>query len=209
MDDTIKPPFSDLSTNNLSGINLDFFANLNFTVTPELTSMLSGTNIDFTKSTAEVLSAVSSYFVDSMNTMIQGLSTPIIHPWDALKMTLFEPEYKFSTIDDVVVPEDVTPESLKDKIKEHEQAYRSRVIDCIANRDKYTFVGPFDQISILSEPSGTNCFAVTQEKYKGYIEAVETILSIKPESVTVDNYQEYITKINYCVANMLSRKTVN
>lgn len=208
MDDTIKPPFSDLSTNNLSGINLDFFANLNFTITPELTSALSGANIDFTKSTSEVMSAISDYFVKSINSSVQGLSTADIHPWEALKMTLFEPDYKFPTINDITIPEDVTPESIKAKIKEYELAYRSRIIDCISNREKYTFLGIFDQVSVLSEASGTNCFAVTEDRLKSYVETVETIRSIDPESITEENYVEYISKINYCIANMLAKRTI-
>jgi hypothetical protein len=208
--DTILPPFSDITNTELTGVNIfQGLSGLNFTPTPELISFLSGANIDFSKSTYEVLSAVSAYFSESMSTMLQGLTAPVIHPWDALKMSLFESDYKFSTIEDVVVPEEVTPESIKDKLKEHEQTYRSRVIDCISNRDKYTFVGPFDQVSILSEASGTDCFAVTPDKFKKYIETIETIKSIDPEAVNEDNCLEYITKINYCLADLLARKTVD
>lgn len=203
----IAPPFRDLTETELSGFNI--FNGLNFTITPEITSALSGTNIDLTGTTSQVLSAISNYFIESMRTTVQELSVPVIHPWDALKMSLFEPEYEFPTIDNIEVPEEVTHQAIQDKIKEHEKEYRSRIIDCINNRDKYTFVGPFDTVSILSEPSGTNCFAVTQDRFKKYIEAVETIRSIDPETVTEENCFDYIKKISYCLASVLSNKTVN
>lgn len=209
-DATILPPFGDITETELSGINVfPGLSGLNFTPTPELISFLSGANIDFSKTTYEVLSAISAYFTESMSTMLQGLTAPVIHPWDALKMSLFESDYKFPTIDDVVVPEEVTPESIKDKLSEYQKTYQSRVIDCISNQDKFTIAGPFEQVSVLSEASGTDCFVVTQDKFKGYIEAVETIKSIDLNNITEDNCSDYIVKINYCLANMLARKTVN
>lgn len=205
--ETVPPPFTNLNF-DLTGSNFDL-SGFNFTITPELTSSLSGTNIDFSRSGTEVLSAITDHFISTLRSSMSGLSTEVIHPWDALKMTLFEPDYKFPTIDDVVIPEEVTPITIKEKIKEHEMAYRSRIFDCITNRDKYSFVGPFDQVSIISEPSGSDCFAVTQDKLKDYIETVETLRSIDPESINEDNYLDYITKINYSVARLLTRKTIS
>jgi hypothetical protein len=208
--DTILPPFSDITNTELTGANIfQGLSGLNFTPTPELVSFLSGSNIDFSKSSYEVLSAVSAYFSQSVNSMIQGLSAPVVHPWDALKMTLFDQDHKFPTIEEVTIPEGVNLEAIQSKIKEHEQTYRSRIIDCISNRERYEFVGPFDQVSIMSEASGADCFAVTEDKIKSYVETVETIRSINPEDINEDNYLEYITKINYCLANMLARRTIS
>lgn len=203
MDDLKPPQF------NLSAVNFNPFSNFNFTITPELTSALSGTNIDFTKSSTEVLSAVSNYFAESIRTTTQNLSTPVIHPWDALKMSLFEPDHKFPTINDISVPEEITLECCKDKLDEHLRLYKSRMVDFLANEDKYTVLGPFEKVSVLSECSGTNCFAVTKDRYKNYIEAVETFRSIDPESITEENCDEYILKMNYCLIKMLSRKTID
>lgn len=200
---------TDTTQQNLTGVDLQrLFTGFNFTVTPKLTSTLSGTNIDFTKSATEILSAVSSYFTESIRTVTQKLSTPVIHPYDAVKMSLFETDYKFPTIDEVVVPEEIDVETIKETINEHTQTYKKRILDYTVNQDKYKFVGPFDHVSVLSEPSGTDCFVVSQDKYKNYIETVEIIRSIKPENITEENCSDYIKKINYCIASMLSRRTV-
>jgi len=187
---------------------MKLFSGANISITPELTSALSSTNINFAGSTTEILSGISTYFIESMRTTLQGLSAPIIHPWDALKMSLFESEHKFPTIDDIEVPEEITLENIQDKIKEHTKQYKSRMMDCITNREDYTFIGPFDQVSLISEPSGTDCFAVTEDRLKGYVEALEVMHSIDIDSVTEENCEEYIKKIGYCLSNVLTRKTI-
>jgi hypothetical protein len=201
-----------LSSDNTFNPNLsalfNFFSKTNATITPELTSALSGTNIDFSGTTTEILSGITAYFVESMRTTIKSLSAPIVHPWDGVKMTLFEPDHKFPTIEDIEVPEEITLENIQDKIKEHTKVYKSRIMDSIANRDTFTFLGPFDQVSLISEVSGTDCFAVTEDRFRSYVEAVEVMRSIDIDSITEENCTEYIKKLGYCLSNVLTRKTI-
>jgi hypothetical protein len=206
-DQTILLSSDSVSVPNLSAM-MQLFSGANITITSELTSALSGTNINFAGTTTEILSGISTYFVESMRTTLQGLSAPIIHPWDALKLTLFEPEHKFPTIKDITVPEEITLENIQDKIKEHTKQYKSRVMDCITNREDYAFIGVFDQVSLISEPSGTDCFAVTDDRLRNYVEALEVMHSIDIDSVTEENCEEYIKKIGYCLTNVLTRKTI-
>lgn len=197
---------------NLSSARLDILDNFNydFTTTAGLTSFLSGTNIDFsTATTAELLSAFNTEIEKFSKTLIQSLSTEAIHPYDLVKMSLFGPEYKFPTIDDIEVPEEVTTQSIVDKLKQQEKTYRSNLLDYMHNKETFDVTGFHDHVSILSELSGEKNFVVTEKRFKNYIEALEIITSIDRESINEENYSDYYKKIGYCLTKVLSQKTVS
>lgn len=195
---------------NLSGNRLEIFNSLDFTTSAGLSSFLSGSNIDFsTATTADLLSAFSIELQKVSQTLLQNLSTEVVHPYDLVKTSLFGPEHKFPTIDDIEVPEEITTQSIVDKLKEQEKDYRSNLIDYMHNKDKYEVTGFHDHVSILSELSGENCFVVTEKRFKNYIETVEVISSIDRESINEENYLDYYKKIGYCLTKILSQRTVS
>jgi hypothetical protein len=186
---------------NLSGLNL--------TTETGLSSFLSGSNIDLNNSSSfEMLSAFNLELQKLSQSILQNLSADPIHPYDLVKLSLFGPEYKFPTLEEIKVPEDVTPQSILDNLKTHEKEYRSNLLEYMHNREDYELTGFHDHITLLSEPSGDNCFTVTEKRFKNYIEAVEIVKNINREDINELNYMEYFRKIGFCLTKVLTQKTV-
>jgi hypothetical protein len=148
-----------------------------------------------------VLSAV-------MLSAARQLSATPINPYQALKTQLFPPDYKFPTIDDVEVPEWVTLDGMISKIQEIETTYQKNLIETQVNADKYIVQEPDGYLSILAECSGDNCFVVTEEKQKNYIEYLELINSTDIDSVNQDNCREIAKKLGYFYITRVGRKTI-
>jgi hypothetical protein len=138
----------------------------------------------------------------------EQLSATPINPYQALKAQLFPSDYKFPTIDDVQVPESVTIEGMIAKIQEIETNYQKNLIETQINSDKYTVHEPDGYLSILAECSGDNCFVVTEEKQKGYIEYLELIRSTDIDSVNQDNCREIAKKLGYFYLTKVGKATV-
>jgi len=198
-------------TPNFTGVNINAFKNYSFdySLMPGLTSMLSGANIDFsTASTADLLSALNVEIRRLSQTMLSSLSSEIIHPWDAIKLTLFGPDYKFPVLEEVEIPEGITTQSIIDKLKDHERSFRSNLIDYMHNKDQYEVTGFLEHPSIISELSGDNCFTVTDQRFKNYVETVEMLNNIDRENINESNYLDYANKISYCLTKIISQRTV-
>lgn len=144
----------------------------------------------------------------AMLSAAQLLSATPINPYQALKAQLFPPDYKFPTIDDVEVPEWVTLDGMISKIQEIETTYQKNLIETQVNADKYAVHEPDGYLSILAECSGDNCFVVTEEKQKNYIEYLELINSTDIDSVNQDNCREIAKKLGYFYITRVGRKTV-
>jgi hypothetical protein len=138
----------------------------------------------------------------------QQLSAVPINPYDALKQQLFPCDYKFPTIDDVEVPEGVTIEGMIAKIEDIEKEYQKNLLETQMNPEKYTVNEPDGYLSILAECSGDNCFVVTEEKQKGYIEYIELIRSTDIDSVNKDNCRDIAKRLGYFYLNKVGRRTV-
>jgi hypothetical protein len=94
------------------------------------------------------------------------------------------------------------------KIQEIETTYQKNLIETQVNADKYTVHEPDSYLSILAECSGDNCFVVTEEKQKNYIEYLELINSTDIDSVNQDNCREIAKKLGYFYITRVGRKTV-
>jgi hypothetical protein len=196
------------SDHNLSTAAFNL-SNIDLTTEAGLSSFLSGSNIDFGAATSiELLSAFNSQIQDLSQTLLQGLSADPIHPYDLIKLSLFGSDYKFPTIDEIEVPEEVTPQSIVDNLKGHEKQYRQNLLEYVHNREDYQLTGFHDHITMLSEPSGEKCFTVTEKRFKNYIEAVEILVNINREDINELNYMDYYKKIGYCLTKILTQKTV-
>jgi len=184
-------------------------SNLDFTTEAGLSSFLSGSNIDFsTASSFEMLSAFNIELQKLSQTLLQNLSAEPMHPYDLIKMSLFGADHKFPTIDDIEVPQEITPQSIVDNLKDHEKEYRSNLLEYMHNKEDYQLTGFHDHITMLSEPSGDKCFTVTEKRFKNYIETVEIITSINLEDINELNYMDYYKKIGYCLTKVLTQRTV-
>jgi len=138
----------------------------------------------------------------------QQLSATPINPYEALKQQLFPCDYKFPTIDDVEVPEGITIQSMISKIENIEKEYQKNLLETQLNPEKYVVNEPDEYLSILAECSGENCFAVTEEKQKGYIEYMELIRSTSIDSVNKDNCRDIAKKLGYFYLTKVGRKTI-
>jgi hypothetical protein len=154
---------------------------------------LSGTLLD--------LSTVMTSAIDSLSGLPQL-------PYQFTKELLFGKDYKFPTVEEVEIPQGVTPEGMVAKITEIETNYQKTLIDTITNPEDYNIQAPDNHLSILAELSGDNTYVVTPEKFKNYIEYLEMVQAIDIDSITQDNAVEKIDKLTYFYVNMLNKKTV-
>ena len=138
----------------------------------------------------------------------QVLSATPNNPYDALKAQLFPSDYKFLTIDDIQVPEDITVQQIISCIEEQEKAYKEKLIETQINPDKYTIHETDNYLSIHAECSGENCFVVTEEKQKNYIENLELINSTDIDSVNKNNCHDIIKKLGYFYMTKVAAPTI-
>lgn len=161
-------------------------------------------NFDSLESLSATLLDLNSVMVSA----VDSLSSIPQLPYQFTKEILFGKDYKFPTIDDVQVPEGITPEGMAAKISEIETNYQKILIDTITNPQDYNVVAPDNHLSILAELSGDNTYIVTEEKFKGYIEYLEMVQSINLDSITQDNAVDMINKLGYFYLNTINKKTV-
>jgi hypothetical protein len=143
-----------------------------------------------------------------MTSAVESLTAIPQLPYQFTKEMLFGKDYKFPTIDDVKVPEGITPEGMAAKITEIETNYQKTLIDTITNPQDYNIVAPDNHLSILAELSGDNTYVVTEEKFKGYIEYLEMVQSINIDSITQDNAVDMINRLGYFYLNTINKKTI-
>lgn len=161
-------------------------------------------NFDSLESLSATLLDLNSVMVSA----VDSLSSIPQLPYQFTKEILFGKDYKFPTIDDVQVPEGITPEGMAAKISEIETNYQKILIDTITNPQDYNVVAPDNHLSILAELSGDNTYVVTEEKFKGYIEYLEMVQSINLDSITQDNAVDTINRLGYFYLNTINKKTV-
>jgi hypothetical protein len=143
-----------------------------------------------------------------MTSAVESLTAIPQLPYQFTKELLFGKDYKFPTIQEVEVPEGITPEGMAEKISQIEMNYQKTLIDTITNPEDYNVVAPDNHLSILAELSGNNTYVVTEEKLKGYIEYLELVQSIDISSITKDNAVDMINKLGYFYLNTINTKTV-
>jgi hypothetical protein len=165
--------------------------------------------------TSEALSAVSTLISEISTAVLsaqQQLSAIAPTPYEATKLALFGKDYKFPTINDVQVPEEITVDGLVNKITEIENNYQKVLLDVTINPNDYTidnFSDPDNNISILAELSGENTYVVTEQKYKNYIEYLELVGSIDYDSINKENSRDLIKKLGYYYITAMTKKTVS
>lgn len=158
-----------------------------------------------------VTDSLSATLLDINNVMlsaVNSLSSIPQLPYQFTKELLFGKDYKFPTLDDIEVPESITPDGMAAKITEIEINYQKTLIDSLTNPQDYNIQAPDNHLSILAELSGDNTYVVTEDKLKSYIEYLELIQSIDLNSITKDNAVEMIKKLGYFYLNTVNKKTV-
>lgn len=156
----------------------------------------------------ESLSATLLDLNTVMTSAVESLTAIPQLPYQFTKELLFGKDYKFPTIDDIKVPEGITPEGMAAKIAEIETNYQKTLIDTITNSQDYNVVAPDNHLSILAELSGDNTYVVTEEKFKGYIEYLEMVQSIDMDSITQENAVDMINKLGYFYLSTINKKTI-
>ena len=159
-------------------------------------------------SSLDSLSATLLDLITVMTSAVESLTAIPQLPYQFTKELLFGKDYKFPTIQEVEVPEGITPEGMAEKISQIEMNYQKTLIDTITNPEDFNVVAPDNHLSILAELSGNNTYVVTEEKLKGYIEYLELVQSIDISSITKDNAVDMINKLGYFYLNTINTKTV-
>jgi hypothetical protein len=162
------------------------------------------------------LSAVVNNLTVCLSSVNEQLTAIPNNPYLATKFMLFGNDYKFPTLDDINVPEEITTEGLIAKLEEIQNQHQCRIIDCITNPQDYDFnltepAQIANQLSILAELSGdskSNNYVVTQDKFKNYIEFIELVNSVDDSQMTEETSQETIKKIGYFYTTLLAKKTI-
>ena len=154
------------------------------------------------------LSAAMVEFDNALETLSVHLTSLSLTPHEIQKKIFFEEGYKFSTLDDIEVPESITTEGLIEAISQVEKTHQKAVIESTINPEKYNIIDPDNEISILAELSGGNTFLVTEKKFKDHIEYTELIQSIDIDSVTPENCHDIIRKLGYFYVKAVCQKTV-
>ena len=164
--------------------------------------------MEFNLSAIPGLSAAIVEFDNALETLSTQLTSLYLTPHEIHKKVFFEEGYKFPTINDIEVPENITTEGLIGAIDEVEKVHQKVAIDSIINPGKYNVIDPDNEISILAELSGDNTFLVTEKKFKNYVEYTELVQSIDIGSVTPENCNDIIRKLGYFYVKTVSQKTV-
>lgn len=164
--------------------------------------------MEFNLSAIPGLSAAIAEFDLALETLTEQITALAVGPYEMQKAMLFEKDHKFPTLDDIKVPENVTTEGLINAIDNIEKQHQKVVIDSIINPESYNIIDNDNQVSILSELSGSNTYVVTEQKLKNYFEYLELIYSIDIDSITNENSNDIIRKLGYFYANSVGRKTV-
>lgn len=144
----------------------------------------------------------------SIQVCIDSLSSIPQHPYDATKVTYFPSNYKFPTIDDVVVPEQVCLNTIIKGFEKLHDSYQNNILEYLAKPSEYDLSDAGGQLTVLAEPLGNNKYIVTEDKYRSYIETLEIIQSIDVSKVNEDNCLDLIHKVCYSVLQSMQKKTV-
>lgn len=159
------------------------------------------TNYSELTSTLFNLSSSIQAFTDSLSSIPQ-------HPYDATKATYFSPDHKFSTINDVMVPEQVCLNTIIKGFEKLHDTYQNNILEYLAKPSEYDLSDAGGQFTILAEPLGNNKYIVTEDKYRSYIETLEIIQSIDISKVNEDNCLDLIHKVCYSVLHSMQKRTV-
>jgi hypothetical protein len=163
-----------------------------FTNTSYLTSLSSA--IDFTHQA--ILSATQALSANRDDT-----------PYDAIKYSFFDRDYKFPTIDEIEIPATVTSDTIQKGLLQKVEAHQDRVLDEVVNNE--ADLNDVNRFSMLSELSGETTWVITPDKNRKYIEFFEVLRSIDMTSLTSQEIcQEYINRLGYCMLQVLTQKTV-
>lgn len=158
------------------------------------------------------LQAELSYTLFHLSSSIQAFSDTLTsipqHPYDATKALYFPVDYKFPTVCDVTVPEDVCLNTIIKGFDMVHHRYQEKILDYLSCPSEYDLTDAGNQFTILAEQLSDKKYIVTEDKYRMYIETLELIQSIDIRSINEDNCVDLIHKVCFTVLNALQKKTI-
>ena len=154
------------------------------------------------------LSSTLFHLSSSIQAFSDTLTSIPQHPYDATKAMYFPVDYKFPTVYDVNVPEDVCLNTIIKGFDTVHHRYQEKILDYLSCPNEYDLTDAGNQFTILAEHLGENKYIVTEDKYRMYLEALELIQGIDITSVNEDNCVELIHKICFTVLQALQKKTI-
>ena len=123
------------------------------------------------------------------------------------KMTLFESDHNFATIDTLDVPKDFTLYTALSVTKQHYDDFEKVAIDIVEQPHNYDLEEDFSGISVLSELSGNKVVESIENK-RAYFEHLELIKSIQLSAISESNARDIISKIAFSTTKMLDRRNL-
>jgi hypothetical protein len=164
----------------------------------------------FTQTSTTELTELSSVLEFTQSALISAraaLTAIPQHPYDIMKLTYFDKDHKFPTINDVKVPPSVSLDTINKGIENILNEHQDRILNEIANND--TPFTNFEAYSMLSELSSNGKWITTPDKYRKYIEFFEVLKSVDVKSLTsADIARDVAGKFSYVLLQALSQKTI-
>ena len=153
----------------------------------------------------------------SLSAVIQGTESALLsaraalssipqHPYDIMKLTYFDKDHVFPTIDEIEVPANVSIETMQKGFEQVIGEYQDRVIKEITeNNTPLTEIEPY---SMLSELSSNGKWVTVPEKYRKYIEFFEVMRSVNVKTLTsADIARDIGRKFSYMMLQALTYKS--
>lgn len=139
---------------------------------------------------------------DEIDEAIAQLSSMPTNLYEAEKVVLFGPDYKFKTLSEYVVPSDFVITDVIQNVEKSYDRYEKTMIEIIQTPQKFDLPEEFYGMSMLFEMSGNKVWE-SEEKKKKYIEHLEMIMSIDIRDINEENCLDIITKIAHSTNNLL------
>ena len=128
-------------------------------------------------------------------------------PYEMVKLHYCGQDYKYPTIDDIKVPENVSLETMRLGLERTISQHHDKILHEFT--EKETPITNFENYSMLSELSSNGEWITTPDKYRKYIEFFEVLGSIDVKSLTsAEIAQDVARKFTYVYLQALTQKTI-
>jgi len=151
-----------------------------------------------TNYSSELSSTIFS-LTSSIDTLTKAVSGLYQHPFECVKKLYFDEDYVFPNINEINVPEYVTPEILIRSFEQKHLEYQETVLSYLSNPASYDLREANNQLNLLCTLSTDNKFVMPIDKYSNYISTLETLQNIPLDTVTDENSSELALKIGYLI----------
>lgn len=144
---------------------------------------------EFINTESNLLSALQQTpDLSQINTIISGLTSIPLHPYDRLLWEHFEPDHKFKTIDDIEDPGEIPVEQCIKHITQKEQELGKTLLHNLTCCPDQRITSGFEMLS-------GDCVVCDIQRQRNYLEFFEMVRNIPVETITPENCESIINKV--------------